>query len=92
MHISRIAEGRIVERWGQGENLGLMQQPGAVPTPGAEGVFRERRAEGVGAPEGDPRGRDVGAVIGGVETAPFLGPLPRTSAAPSGPRSASGSP
>ena len=37
MHISRIAEGRIVERWGQGENLGLMQQPGAVPTPGQGG-------------------------------------------------------
>ena len=31
MHISRIAEGKIVERWGQGDNLGLMQQLGAVP-------------------------------------------------------------
>jgi predicted ester cyclase len=24
MHISRIAEGKIVERWGQGDNLGMM--------------------------------------------------------------------
>jgi predicted ester cyclase len=31
MHISRIAEGKIVERWGQGDNLGLMQQLGAIP-------------------------------------------------------------
>ena len=31
MHISRIAEGKIVERWGLGDNLGLMQQLGAVP-------------------------------------------------------------
>ncbi len=34
MHISRIAEGKIVERWGQGDNLGLMQQLGAVPPSG----------------------------------------------------------
>jgi predicted ester cyclase len=34
MHISRIAEGKIVERWGQGDNLGLMQQLGAIPAPG----------------------------------------------------------
>jgi len=34
MHISRIAEGKIVERWGQGDNLGLMQQLGAIPQPG----------------------------------------------------------
>jgi predicted ester cyclase len=33
MHISRIAEGKIVERWGQGDNLGMMQQIGAVPEP-----------------------------------------------------------
>jgi hypothetical protein len=24
MHISRTAEGKIVERWGQGDNLGMM--------------------------------------------------------------------
>jgi predicted ester cyclase len=34
MHISRIAEGKIVERWGQGDNLGLMRQLGVVPPPG----------------------------------------------------------
>jgi predicted ester cyclase len=34
MHISRIAEGKIVERWGLGDNLGLMQQLGAIPPPG----------------------------------------------------------
>jgi predicted ester cyclase len=34
LHISRIAEGRIVERWGQGDNLGMMQQLGVVPPPG----------------------------------------------------------
>jgi predicted ester cyclase len=37
MHISRIAEGKLVERWGQGDNLGLMQQLGVVPAPGQEG-------------------------------------------------------
>jgi predicted ester cyclase len=34
MHISRIAGGKIVERWGQGDNLGMMQQLGAIPAPG----------------------------------------------------------
>ena len=34
MHISRIAEGRIVERWGEGDNLGLMQQIGAIHSSG----------------------------------------------------------
>ncbi len=34
MHISRIADGKIVERWGQGDNLGLTQLPGVVPLPG----------------------------------------------------------
>jgi predicted ester cyclase len=34
LHISRIAAGKIVERWGQGDNLGLMQQLGVVPPPG----------------------------------------------------------
>jgi predicted ester cyclase len=34
MHISRIAEGKIVERWGQTDMLGMMQQLGAVPPPG----------------------------------------------------------
>jgi len=34
IHINRIAEGRIVERWSQPDMLGLMQQLGAVPAPG----------------------------------------------------------
>ena len=34
IHINRIAEGRIVERWAQPDLLGLMQQLGAVPAPG----------------------------------------------------------
>ena len=33
IHINRIAEGRIVERWAQPDLLGLMQQLGAVPAP-----------------------------------------------------------
>jgi predicted ester cyclase len=37
MHISRISEEKIVERWGQGDNLGLMQQLGAIPPPGQGG-------------------------------------------------------
>jgi steroid delta-isomerase-like uncharacterized protein len=34
MHISRIADGKIVERWGQSDMLGMMQQLGAIPEPG----------------------------------------------------------
>jgi predicted ester cyclase len=34
MHIYRISEGKIVERWGQPDLLGMMQQLGAVPPPG----------------------------------------------------------
>ncbi len=34
MHISRIAGGKIVERWGQPDMLGMMQQLGVVPPPG----------------------------------------------------------
>ncbi|HET9964222.1 MAG TPA: ester cyclase [Rubrobacter sp.] len=37
MHISRIAEGKIVERWGQPDMLCLMQQLGVVPPPGQSG-------------------------------------------------------
>ncbi len=33
-HISRIAGGKIVERWGEWDALGMMQQIGAVPAPG----------------------------------------------------------
>ncbi|MCA9839664.1 MAG: ester cyclase [Trueperaceae bacterium] len=31
MHISRVKNGRIVERWGLWDQLGMMQQLGAVP-------------------------------------------------------------
>jgi steroid delta-isomerase-like uncharacterized protein len=34
MHISRIADGKIVERWDQSDALGMMQQLGAIPPPG----------------------------------------------------------
>jgi steroid delta-isomerase-like uncharacterized protein len=33
MHIFRIADGKIVERWGEWDALGLMQQLGAAPSP-----------------------------------------------------------
>lgn len=34
MHIDRIKDGKIVEHWGQGDALGLMQQLGIVFLPG----------------------------------------------------------
>jgi steroid delta-isomerase-like uncharacterized protein len=34
--ISRIANGKAIEAWINGDNLGLMQQLGVVPTPGQE--------------------------------------------------------
>jgi hypothetical protein len=33
MHIDRVANGKIVEHWGQGDALGLMQQMGIVFLP-----------------------------------------------------------
>lgn len=33
MHIFRITDGRIAERWGIVDVMGLMQQIGAIPTP-----------------------------------------------------------
>ena len=33
MHIFRIADGKVVERWGEWDALGLMQQLGAFPAP-----------------------------------------------------------
>ncbi len=35
--ISRVADGRMVEHWGQFDALGLMQQLGVVPPPGQSG-------------------------------------------------------
>ncbi len=35
IHIFRLAEGRIVERWGLVDAMGLMMQLGAIPTPQA---------------------------------------------------------
>jgi len=32
--IVRISEGRVVERWSVGDNLGMMQQLGVIPQPG----------------------------------------------------------
>ena len=33
MHLLRIADSKIVERWGEWDALGMMQQLGAFPTP-----------------------------------------------------------
>jgi steroid delta-isomerase-like uncharacterized protein len=33
IHINRIAEGRIVERWAEVDRLGMMQQLGVIPSP-----------------------------------------------------------
>jgi predicted ester cyclase len=33
--IYRIADGKVVERWGLFDNLGLLVQVGALPAPGA---------------------------------------------------------
>ena len=30
-HILRIADGKVVERWGEWDALGMMQQLGAIP-------------------------------------------------------------
>jgi predicted ester cyclase len=32
--IVRVSEGRVVEHWSMGDNLGLMQQLGVIPQPG----------------------------------------------------------
>ena len=36
--ILRIADGKIVEHWGEADTLGLLQQLGAIPTPGHSGA------------------------------------------------------
>jgi len=35
--ILRIVGGKVVERWGEFDNLGLLQQLGAIPSPGQPG-------------------------------------------------------
>ncbi len=37
IEIVRIANGKAVERWGQFDNLGMLQQLGAIPAPGHAG-------------------------------------------------------
>jgi steroid delta-isomerase-like uncharacterized protein len=44
-HISRIADGKIVERWSQWDAMGMMQQVGAVPEPGQEEEARAAEGE-----------------------------------------------
>jgi steroid delta-isomerase-like uncharacterized protein len=33
MHIGRVQDGKIVERWGEWDAMGMMQQVGAIPGP-----------------------------------------------------------
>jgi steroid delta-isomerase-like uncharacterized protein len=35
--IFRVADGRIVEEWSESDMLGLLQQVGALPSPGSQG-------------------------------------------------------
>jgi predicted ester cyclase len=35
MSVFRIANGKIVEHWGENDSLGVMQQLGLIPMPGA---------------------------------------------------------
>ncbi len=37
MSITRVANGKIVEQWGEQDLLGLLQQLGVIPTPGQVG-------------------------------------------------------
>ena len=50
MKLFRIAEGKIVESWGQFDALGLLRQLGAVPAPGQFGA--RRRHPTVRSPSG----------------------------------------
>ena len=36
MEFFRIADGKIAERWGEIDTLGLLQQLGAIPAPGRQ--------------------------------------------------------
>ena len=37
-HVGRFENGKLVEYWGNSDDLGIMQQLGAVPEPGEQGV------------------------------------------------------
>ena len=37
-HVGRYENGKLVEHWGNSDDLGIMQQLGAVPEPGEQGV------------------------------------------------------
>ena len=37
-HVGRFENGKLVEHWGNSDDLGMMQQIGAVPEPGEQGV------------------------------------------------------
>ena len=37
IHIARITNGKMVEGWGLGDNIGMMQQLGIIPAPGQTG-------------------------------------------------------
>ena len=37
IEIVRLVDGKAVERWGELDNLGLLQQLGAIPMPGSTG-------------------------------------------------------
>lgn len=39
IHIDRVVDGKIVEHWGQGNVLDLMQQIGIVPMPGPKLIY-----------------------------------------------------
>jgi len=47
--VHRIANGKIVEHWGEADNLGLMQQLGVVPPPEQTGAHpsKSKRRETV---------------------------------------------
>jgi len=38
IHILRLADGKIVEHWGHGDDMGMMQQLGAMPIPEVSGL------------------------------------------------------
>jgi predicted ester cyclase len=40
VHIIRVADGRIIEHWGSNDDLSLMRQLGAIPTPGEPAAIR----------------------------------------------------